>query len=156
MIIEIEDIELINAKENKQSLPQIRYNYSLSPENKDLNSAIAALSNIDNYGIYIANMINQYSLNSVIENHFGPVSPAKKKQLEKFRGELFPIKTKKSIDDLIRSIKLTPNLLYYEIKNDEIIFDSEKNPSKQLTERIIKTIMNNAGIEYSLKRVEKI
>ena len=101
-------------------------------------------------------MINQYSLNSVIENHFGPVSPAKKKQLEKFRGELFPIKTKKSIDDLIRSIKLTPNLLYYEIKNDEIIFDSEKNPSKQLTERIIKTIMNNAGIEYSLKRVEKI
>lgn len=143
--------------ENKK-LPsiQIRYNLALTPQYAHIDKVIEAFQNINNYGIYISNIQHKNNIDHIIEEHFGPQAPAKKKQLEKIRGEKFPIKTKQSIDELIKSLSFKPNLLYYTVVDDKIVFDVDKNPSKQLTERMIKIVMNNAGIEYLLTNIEKI
>ena len=141
--------------ENPQSRMSIDYDIHLIPKG-NIEDAISALKNIDNYGSYVSNMRNKAYVEKAIEDYFGPSVPVKRKALEKERGKPFPIKTKSAIDDLIKSVTSTPNLLKYEVKGKEIIFPKANNPNKDLTKKIIKVIMDNAGIEFEIFEKETV
>jgi hypothetical protein len=145
------------------SKEKIEYDFMLTPTGASIDDVVAAFKNIDNYGIYISNMRNKASVNKAIEMHFGnmdtdgkKIAPAKKSSIEKQRGEKFPIKTKDAIDNFVKSLTSRPTLLNYEVKEDMLIFPKEKNPTKDLTKKIIKTVMDTAGISYKLKEKESI
>ena len=44
----------------------------------------------------------------------------------------------------------------WEVKDEFIIFPAFKNPTKKVTENIIDTVMDNAGIDYRLDEKEAI
>jgi hypothetical protein len=101
-------------------------------------------------------MRNKSYVEKAIEDYFGPSIPVKRKALEKERGKPFPIKTKQAIDDLVKSVTSTPNLLKYEVKGKEIVFPKSNNPSKDLTKKIIKVVMDNAGIKFKTTEKETV
>ena len=133
----------------------VDYDIVLTPSG-EVKDAVAALQNIDNYGVYVSNMRNKASIEKAVEDYFGPSVPVKRKALEKQRGEAFPIKTKQAIDDLVKSVTSTPNLLKYEVKGKEIVFPKSNNPSKDLTKKIIKVVMDNAGIKFKTTEKETV
>ena len=145
-----------NDEEGKSSRLTIDHDVTLiTPDTK---AAVAALKNIDNYGIYISNMRNKSSVEKAIETYFGnmdadgkKISPAKKMSVEKQRGEKFPIKTKQAIDDFVKSLTSTPTILTYDVKGDKIIFPKDKNPSIETTKKIIKTVMNTAKVDFKFE-----
>jgi hypothetical protein len=145
-----------NDEEGKSSRLTVDHDVTLvTPDTK---AAVAALKNIDNYGIYISNMRNKSSVEKAIETHFGnmdadgkKIAPAKKMSIEKQRGEKFPIKTKQAIDDFVKSLTSTPTLLSYDVKGDKVIFPKDKNPSIETTKKIIKTVMNNAKVDFKFE-----
>jgi len=144
-----------NEEENPQSRISVDYDIHLTPEG-NIEDAISALKNIDNYGSYVSNMRNKAYVEKAIEDYFGPSVPVKRKALEKERGKPFPIKTKQAIDDLVKSVTSTPNLLKYEVKGKEIVFPKANNPSKDLTKKIIKVVMDSAGIKFKISEKEAV
>jgi hypothetical protein len=151
-----------NEEENPQSRISVDYDIHLTPEG-NIEDAISALKNIDNYGIYISNMRNKSNVEKAIQVYFGnmdekgnKISPAKKSSIEKQRGEKFPVKTKQAIDDFVKSLTSTPTLLSYDVKGKEIVFPKSNNPSKDLTKKIIKIVMDNAGIKFKLSDKEAV
>jgi len=143
-----------NDEEGKSS--RLTIDHDVTIITPDIKAAVAALKNIDNYGIYISNMRNKSSVEKAIETHFGnmdtdgkKIAPAKKMSIEKQRGEKFPIKTKQAIDDFVKSLTSTPTLLSYDVKGDKIVFPKDKNPSIETTKKIIKTVMNTAKVDFT-------
>jgi hypothetical protein len=143
-----------NDEEGKSS--RLTIDHDVTIITPDTEAAVAALKNIDNYGIYISNMRNKSSVEKAIETHFGnmdtdgkKIAPAKKMSIEKQRGEKFPIKTKQAIDDFVKSLTSTPTLLSYDVKGDKIVFPKDKNPSIETTKKIIKTVMNTAKVDFT-------
>ena len=131
--------------------------YQLVPEEgSTIDDIIDAFDNRELYGAYLTNMRNRREVEDAITKHFGPNLPTKKKPLEKAQGFPFPPKTKQAVDDLIRSFEGKPNLLTYEQDGNSLIFPSAKNTSQQNTVKVIKTVMDNAGISYKLKQVESL
>jgi hypothetical protein len=122
---------------------------------EDIQKVVDALENIDNYGIYLSN-IRKPNTNKAIEDYFGPSNPSKKKTALKARGgEPFPLRTKQSVDDFIKSLTSKPNLLDYKVEGNTIIFPKESNETKENIKRIIDTVMKNAGItKYKLIKKE--
>jgi len=144
-----------NDEDGKSS--RLTVDHDVTIVTPDIKAALEALKNIDNYGIYISNMRNKSSVEKAIETHFGnmdadgkKISHAKKMSIEKQRGEKFPIKTKQAIDDFVKSLTSTPTLLSYDVKGDKLVFPKDKNPSIETTKKIIKTVMNTAGVDYKL------
>jgi hypothetical protein len=136
---------------------QTSYDLVLTPTTLSTEEVIKALENIDNYGAYVSNLRNStMDVNKAIEAHFGPSQPFTKKKLEKERGKPFPIKTKQAVDSFIKTLTSKPNLLNWIVKDTELIFPNSKNPTKKVTQNIIDTVMNNAGIEYNLTDKETI
>ena len=135
---------------------KIDYDIFLTPKGKSLDDVIKALKDIENYGTYVSNMRSKASVEDAIVKHFGPTVPVKKKQLEKEMGKPFPMKTKQAIDDLVKSLTSRPTLLSYHKEGDELVFPKNSNPSKDLTKKIIKVVLGNAGIGYSLKDKENL
>lgn len=135
---------------------KIDYDIFLTPKGKSLDDVIKALKDIENYGTYVSNMRSKASVEDAIVKHFGPTVPVKKKQLEKEMGKPFPMKTKQAIDDLVKSLTSRPTLLSYHKEGDELVFPKNSNPTKDLTKKIIKVVMGNAKIEYSLKDKENL
>lgn len=130
---------------------QVSYDLILTPKIVSVEEVIKALENIDNYGAYVSNLRNSAAdVNKAIEAHFGPNQPFTKKKLEKERGKPFPPKTKQAIDDFIKTLTSKPNLLNWVVKDDGLLFPSSKNPTKKVTQNIISTVMNKAGIDYDL------
>jgi hypothetical protein len=119
-----------------------------------IEDAIEALENKDNYGIYLSNIRSGKVTPKNMEDFFGPTSPAAKKKIEKDTGVAFPIKTKAAIDDFIKSRAGKPNLVYYEVVGDTLMFPNSKNTSKGRTQSIVSTIMDNAGVKYEIKQKE--
>jgi hypothetical protein len=149
-------------EEDAQSRLALDFDIILTPKTS-VEDAVKALEDIDNYGAYISNMRNKASIEKAIEMHFGnmddegkKISPAKKASIEKQRGEKFPVKTKQAIDDLVKSLTSKPNLLNYTVKDNTLVFPKGKNPSKDVTKKIIKTVMNNADIAFSVKEKESV
>ena len=142
-----------NDEEGKSTRLTVDHDTTISTP--DTEKAIAALKNIDNYGIYISNMRNKSSVEKAIETYFGnmdsegkKIAPSKKASIEKQRGEKFPVKTKQAIDDFVKSLTSTPTLLSYDTKGNKIIFPKDKNPSIETTKKIIKTVMDTAGVDF--------
>ena len=119
-----------------------------------IEDAIKALENKDNYGIYLSNIRSGKVTPKNMEDFFGPTSPAAKKKIEKDTGVAFPIKTKAAIDDFIKSRAGKPNLVYYEVVGNTLMFPNSKNTSKGRTQSIVSTIMDNAGVKYEIKQKE--
>ena len=69
---------------------------------------------------------------------------------------LFHVKTKPAIDAYIKSLSGKPSLLKWEVVSDTLVFPSAGNPTKKMTEKIISTVMLNAGIAYELVSKEAV
>ena len=69
---------------------------------------------------------------------------------------LFHVKTKPAIDAYIKSLSGKPSLLKWEVVSDTLLFPSAGNPTKKMTEKIISTVMLNAGIAYELVSKEAV
>ena len=149
-----------NEEDNNFSVGKATYNLVVTPTNKSADDVIAALDNIDNYGIYASNIrntaTNKATINKALEDHFGPNIPAKKKQLEKQRGVPFPPKTKQAIDDFVKQFSSKPQLLTYNTRGNSLVFPQNQNPTKDLTKKIINTVLTNVNIDYKLTEKEAI
>ena len=138
------------------SREQVNYDLVLTPKTANIEDVVKALETLDNYGMYVSNMRNKSSIQKAIEDHFGPVIPAKRKQIEKQRGVPFPVKTKQAIDDFVKSLTSKPTLLKYKVKDNTIIFPKGSNPVKDLTKKIVDVVMKNAKIDYSIAEKEAV
>ena len=141
------------------SLGKVSYDLVLTPEG-DVNNAVKALEDISNYGMYASNIrntaTNKAAINKALEDHFGPNIPAKKKSLEKQRGVPFPPKTKQAMDDFTKQFTSKPQLVSYTVKGNSLVFPQKDNPTKDLTKKIIKTVLDNAGVSFKLSEKESI
>jgi hypothetical protein len=142
------------------SIGKVSYDLVLTPKDVSVDDVISALENIDNYGRYASNIrntaTNKATINKAIEDYFGPNTPAKKKQLEKQRGVPFPPKTKQAIDDFVKQFSSKPQLLTYNISGNSLVFPQNQNPTKDLTKKIINTVLTNVSIDYKLTEKEAI
>jgi hypothetical protein len=135
---------------------QVNYDVVLTPKSSEVEDVVKALETMDNYGMYVSNMRNKSNIQKAIEDYFGPVIPAKRKQIEKQRGVPFPVKTKQAIDDLVKSLTSKPSLLKYKVVDNTIVFPKSSNPVKDLTKKIIDVVMKNAKIDYSVAEKETV
>lgn len=119
-----------------------------------IQDAIKALEDKNNYGIYLSNIRTGKVTPKDMEEFFGPSSPRAKQKIEKDTGVSFPIKTKTAIDDFIKTRAGKPNLVHYEVDGDTLMFPNTKNTSKGRTQSIVSTVMDNAGIKYTIKQKE--
>lgn len=139
------------------AMQKASYDLVLTPTALSAEEVVKALENIDNYGAYVSNLRNSaVDVNKAVEAHFGPSQPWAKKAKEKENGKPFPIKTKQAQDDFIKTLKSKPTLLNWTIKGEVLHFPTSKNPSKQVTKNIIDTVMNNAGIDYTIEDKESM
>jgi len=147
-----------NEEDSNFSIGKATYNLVVTPTNKSADDVIAALDNIDNYGIYTSNIrntaTNKATINKALEDHFGPIIPAKKKALEKQRGVPFPPKTKQAIDDFVKQFASKPQLLKPTVVGNTVVFYQNENPTKDLTKKILQVVLTNAGIEYKTSEKE--
>ena len=151
----VEQEEPGGEESTPSSKEKIIYDLVLTPRFVTVGEVIKALEDVNNYGPYISNIRNtKADVEKAIEDHFGPSQPFMKKKAEKLRGKPFPPKTKIAIDSFIRSLAAKPTLLKWTIKGDRLIFPADKNPSKKATENIIRTVLDNAKIQYNLESKE--
>ena len=144
------------AEVSPSNREQVNYDVVVTPKDVSVEDTVKALETLDNYGMYVSNMRNKSSIQKAIEDHFGPVIPAKRKKMERDQGFLFPVKTKTSIDDFVKSHTSKPTLLKYKVKDDTIVFPKSGNPVKDLTKKIIDVVMKSAKIDYSVADKEAV
>ena len=144
------------AETTPSNREQVNYDIVVTPNSVSVEDTVKALETLDNYGMYVSNMRNKSSIQKAIEDHFGPIIPAKRKKMEKDQGFPFPIKTKTSIDDFVKSHTSKPTLLKYKVKDDTIVFPKSGNPAKDLTKKIIDVVMKSAKIDYSIVDKEAV
>ena len=144
------------AEATPSNREQVNYDIVVTPNSVSVEDTVKALETLDNYGMYVYNMRNKSSIQKAIEDHFGPVIPAKRKKMERDQGFLFPVKTKTSIDDFVKSHTSKPTLLKYKVKDDTIVFPKSGNPVKDLTKKIIDVVMKSAKIDYSVADKEAV
>lgn len=148
---------LVEDENDMPSSGKTRFDVSIEPLDATVEDAVAALEDIENYGIYAANIRNaKGDIEKAVIDHFGPNSPATKKRLEKERGEPFPAKTRAAMDDFIKTLKAKPNLLKWVVVGDTLVFPLKNNPYKKVIEKIVDTVMTNANIRYHLTDVEPL
>lgn len=144
------------AEVSPSNREQVNYDVVVTPKGVSVEDTVKALETLDNYGMYVSNMRNKSSIQKALEDHFGPVIPAKRKKMEKDQGFPFPVKTKTAIDDFVKSLTSRPTLLKYKIKDDTIVFPKSGNPAKDLTKKIIDVVMKSAKIDYSVADKEAV
>jgi len=130
------------------------YNIEVMPMGASVEETAAAFDDVKNYGMYIANIRSQKVTPKDIDDYFGPAHRPTKMKMEKERGKPFPIRTKDAMNAFIASRAGKPNLVTFEITGDTLLFPKEKNPSKDTTFKIIKTVLDNAGIGHRIKEKE--
>jgi ribosomal protein L23 len=60
---------------------QVNYDIVVTPNSVSVEDTVKALETLDNYGMYVSNMRNKSSIQKAIEDHFGPIIPAKRKKM---------------------------------------------------------------------------
>ena len=130
------------------------YNIVVVPAGATAEEAAKAFEDINNYGIYATNMRSSKVTQADIDAYFGPSHRPTKMKMEKERGEPFPIRTKQAMDDFIKARAGKPNLVKFEIQGKTLVFPADKNPTKDATVKIIKTVLDSAGIAYRLQEKE--
>lgn len=132
---------------------------------------IDALNKIENYKEYTTNLrsVDPF-LNKALEIYYGnmdekgtKIFPAAKANLEKKRGEKFPVKTLANMLAFIKdyygtssSTKDEVNILKYKETADALIFPKDGNPSRKTIENILKTVLGSAQVKYSTEEVSSI
>ena len=144
------------AEATPSNREQVNYDIVVTPNSVSVEDTVKALETLDNYGMYVSNMRNKSSIQKAIDDHFGPVIPAKRKKMERDQGFSFPVKTKTSIDDFVKSLTSKPTLLKYKVKDNTIVFPKSGNPAKDLTKKIIDVVMKSAKIDYSVTDKEAV
>jgi hypothetical protein len=153
---------LVEQEEGDEETPlsnkeKVVYDLVLTPLASSVQDAVSALEKINNYGAYISNIRNTKSdIEKAVIDHFGPSQPFAKKKAEKEKGKPFPVKTKAAIDNFIKTLSTKPSVLKWKIVDDTLVFPSAGNPTKKVTEKIIGTVMDNAGLDYDLENKESV
>ena len=133
------------------SIGKVSYDLVLTPEDT-VDNTVKALEDISNYGIYASNIrntaTNKAAINKAIEQHFG--TPVQRRS----KTNTFPIYTKDALNDFIKQFTSKPQLVSYTIKDNTLVFPQKDNPTKDLTKKIIKTVLDKAGIKYKLSEKE--
>jgi hypothetical protein len=76
--------------------------------------------------------------------------------LTKNKGQFYPKTNVTTMTNFIKTLSSKPDLLKWKVVGDTLVFPSSKNPTKKVTEEIIDTVMNNAGLDYDLESKESI
>ena len=153
---------LVEQEEGDEETPlsnkeKVVYDLVLTPLASSVQDAVSALEKINNYGAYVSNIRNTKSdIEQAVIDHFGPNQPFAKKKAEKEKGKPFPVKTKAAIDNFIKTLSTKPSILKWKIVDDTLVFPSAGNPTKKVTEKIINTVMDNAGLNYDLENKESV
>jgi len=74
--------------------------------------------------------------------------------LKSNNGNFYPKTSKAEMDKFIEQNKSNRKLVNPEVKGNTLVFPKEKNPTKELTKKYIKTVMDSAGIDYSISEKE--
>jgi len=153
----VENEETGGEETSPSGKEKVIYDLVLTPAVVSVDEVVNALNDINNYGPYVANIRNTKSdIEKAVEDHFGPNQRFTKAKLEKERGKPFPVKTKAALDAFIKTLTTKPNLLRWKVEGDTLVFPAKNNPTKKVTDNIIKTVMNNAGIDYDLENKEAL
>jgi hypothetical protein len=132
----------------------------LTPTNATVKETDEAFKNINNYGKYASNLRNIYNKDYEVlfDAIFGPSNPRQKSILDP-TGTKFKPKTKDNIDAFTKIFyQGKVNIIIYKIDtdNNRLTFDNDANPhlTQAQLEKIIKEVLDNAGIEYKLNKEE--
>ena len=79
------------AEVSPSNREQVNYDVVVTPKGVSVEDTVKALETLDNYGMYVSNMRNKSSIQKAIDDHFGPVIPAKRKKMERDQGFPFPL-----------------------------------------------------------------
>ena len=75
---------------------------------------------------------------------------------KKVENEFYPKVSPKLTTDFLSQYAGKPNILKYNIKGDTLIFPQSKNESRDYMLKILKTVLENAGIEYKIGKYTTI
>jgi len=142
-------------EERPSSALKATYNLVVTPTNitKDgkttkatPNDIITALNNVVNYGMYMSNLRTRFSndydkeFGTAYDRRAGRKPPVTKNMENEFYSSL--LKNKKV------------QLLIPTVEGDTIVFYQKDNPKKVELDKIIKTVLKNAEIEYTTSTKE--
>jgi hypothetical protein len=141
---------LVKLMENEEEAPssglKATYNLVLTPKGTTVDKVEAALSNPNFLGIYMSNLRNKFQkqyeekFGTVYDRRAGKKPPVTKDMENEFYSSL--LKDKKT------------RLLTWIAKDNTLVFPQGNNPSKDVTKKIIKTILGNAKIKYDISEKE--
>lgn len=140
-----------NEEENGFSLNKQVFDLLVTPTGgKTISDIEAAIKNPKNYDKLFAKISK-----TELEDYFGPQNPAKRKALEKQRGEAFPIKTADEIKKFKEKIA-NPNKFNFEPDGNSLRFPQRKNTlTLSQIESDLKTILDSAKIKYTIEKVSE-
>jgi hypothetical protein len=153
------DIKIFKEQEEPSRYKSV-FDTTLTPTNASIDEIEEAFKNINNYGKYASNLRNIYNedYETLFELVFGPQNPFQRR-IEDPKGTKFKPKTKENIDNFTKifySGKV--NIIMYKVDkdNNRLIFNNDANPhlTQAQLEKIIKEVLNNAGISYKLSKEE--
>ena len=75
---------------------------------------------------------------------------------KKAENEFYPKVSPKLTTDFLSQYAEKPNILKYDIKGDTLVFPQSKNESRDYMLKIIKTVLDKAGIEYKIGKYTTI
>ena len=143
---------LIRLMENEEeatfSINKQTNDLLLTPTNATVEDVEKVIKNPKNYEKLFAKISK-----SALEDYFGPQNPAKRKALEKQRGEAFPTKTAAEINKFKEKLA-NPNKFNFEIEGKSLRFPQSKNTLTLVQmENDLKMILDSAKIKYDIEKV---
>ncbi len=137
-----------DGEEDKGSSSGLKasYNLVLTPKGATTDEVEAALTNPNFLGIYMSNLRNRFS--GDYDKEFGT-------KYDRRSGKKPPVTKDMEIKFYSNKLKdKKTRLLTWIPKGNSLIFPQDNNPSKELTKKIIKTILGNAKIKYDISEKE--
>ena len=139
-------VKLMENEEDGKVGLKATYNLVLTPKGTTIDNVVAALSNPNFLGIYMSNLRTKFQ--KQYEEKFGTV-------YDRRSGKKPPVT--KDMENEFYSNLLTDKktrLLTWIPKGETLVFPQGNNPSKDLTKKIIKTILGNTKIKYDIAEKE--
>ncbi len=130
------------------SLGKVSYDLVITPSKASIEDVEKALTNPNFLGIYMSNLRNRFKkeydekFGTVYDRRSGKKPPVTKDMENEFYSNL--LKDKKT------------RLLTWVPKNNTLVFPQGNNPSKDVTKKIITTILKNAKISFKFSEKEAI
>jgi hypothetical protein len=135
-------------EDGKFSLGKVSYDLVITPSKVSIEDVEKALTNPNFLGIYMSNLRNRFKkeydekFGTVYDRRSGKKPPVTKDMENEFYSNL--LKDKKT------------RLLTWVPKNNTLVFPQGNNPSKDVTKKIITTILKNAKISFKFSEKEAI